>query len=183
MERHANESKARGRSSTSDILGNTARNGSFNRKWAQHYRMLTMLRERFCRELNDRSETARDQVPTYSEHMADAATDSYDRDCALAMLSSSQTLLYEIEQALNRITIGTYGVCEATGKPIEMERLTAIPWTRFTAEAQTALEVTGATSRPHLGELGSVVTAAQSDGQEDEEPEEMPGKSAKGRGE
>ena len=145
--------------------------------------MLTMLRERFCRELNDRSETARDQVPTYSEHMADAATDSYDRDCALAMLSSSQTLLYEIEQALNRITTGTYGVCEATGKPIEIERLTAIPWTRFTAEAQTALEVRGATSRPHLGALGSVVTAAQSEGQEDEEPEEPLGKSAKARGE
>src|SRR3954463_8505874 len=109
--RHVNGSKspqARGKSSTSDILGNTARNGSFNRKWAQHYRMLTVLRERFAREVVERSETAKEEMPNFSEHMADAATDSYDRDCALAMLSSSQTLLYEIEQALNRIASGTY---------------------------------------------------------------------------
>src|SRR5678816_3554740 len=120
MQRHANgsHSRARGKSSTSDILGNAAGNGSFNRKWAQHYRMLTLLRERFARELHARSETAREEMPTYSEHMADSATDSYDRDCSLAMLSSSQTLLYEIDQALNRIIQGTYGVCEATGRPI-----------------------------------------------------------------
>jgi RNA polymerase-binding transcription factor DksA len=181
MHSHANGShpKARGKSTTSDILGNTARNGDFNRKWAQHYRMLTMLRDRFTRELSDRSETAREEAPTYSEHMADAATDSYDRDCALAMLSSSQTLLYEIEQAMNRITTGTYGVCEATGKPIEMERLAAIPWTRFTAEAQTALEVKGATNRPHLGQLGTVVATTHSDEQEDEESEEAPVKGTK----
>jgi RNA polymerase-binding transcription factor DksA len=139
-----------------------------------------MLRERFHRELNERSETAREEAPTYSEHMADAATDSYDRDCALAMLSSSQTLLYEIEQALNRISTGTYGVCEATGEPIEMERLTAIPWTRFTAEAQTVLEGKGATNRTHLGELGTVVSSAQSDGQQDDDIEELPAKVRKG---
>ncbi len=131
-----------------------------------------MLRERFTRELHDRSESAREEIPTYSEHMADSATDSYDRDCALAMLSSSQTLLYEIEQALNRIANGTYGVCEATGKPIEMDRLTAVPWTRFTADAQNALEVHGAVNRPHLGELGTVVSSVQSEESDEEETED-----------
>jgi len=182
MQRHANGShaKERGKSSTSEILGNAAGNGSFNRKWAQHYRMLTLLRERFARELHERSETAREEMPTYSEHMADSATDSYDRDCSLAMLSSSQTLLYEIEHALNRIIRGTYGVCEATGKPIEIERLTAVPWTRFTAEAQNALEVRGAIDRPRLGQLGTVVATAQSEESDQEvELEDGPVKAKK----
>src|SRR5262245_55986074 len=174
MKRHANgaHSKARGRSNTSDIVGNTARNGSFNRKWAQHYRLLTMLRERFVRDLQIQSETARKEVPNHIESMADAATDSYDRDYALAMVSSSQTLLYEIEQALSRINKGTYGVCEATGEAIENERLIAVPWTRFTAEAQNALELRGSVHRPRLGEVGSVAKTEQADEAEGEFEEE-----------
>jgi RNA polymerase-binding transcription factor DksA len=41
----------------------------------------------------------------------------------------------EVEAALQRIRNGTYGICEATGKPISLDRLRAIPWTRFCREA------------------------------------------------
>src|SRR5438105_1506932 len=85
--------QARGKSSTNEILGKSAHNGHYNQKWAQHHKALTLLRERFCGEMSSRSESARQEIPTFSEHMADAATDSYDRDWALAMLSSAQTVL------------------------------------------------------------------------------------------
>lgn len=42
--------------------------------------------------------------------------------------------LVEIEMALARIENGTFGLCEETEEPIEMERLIAIPWTRFSIE-------------------------------------------------
>lgn len=42
--------------------------------------------------------------------------------------------LLEIEHALLRIERGTYGICEETDEPIEMERLIAIPWTRLSIE-------------------------------------------------
>lgn len=42
--------------------------------------------------------------------------------------------LFEIEQALSRIEIGTFGVCEETEEQIEPERLRAIPWTRLSIE-------------------------------------------------
>lgn len=42
--------------------------------------------------------------------------------------------LVEIEQALNRIEQGTYGICEETDEKIEAERLLAIPWTRLSIE-------------------------------------------------
>ena len=125
--------------------------------------------------MNSRSESAREEIPTFSEHMADAATDSYDRDWALAMMSSAQTALYEIEQALNRIKTGTYGICEVSGDAIETERLAAIPWARFSAAAQAQLETRGLTNHPHLGDLGSISKAAQAEDSEEDEMEELSG--------
>lgn len=42
--------------------------------------------------------------------------------------------LYEIESALGRIDSGSFGTCEETEEPIEVERLRAIPWTRLSIE-------------------------------------------------
>ena len=69
------------------------------------------------------------------------------------------------------IRSGTYGVCELTGNAIEAERLTAIPWTRFSAEAQRELEATGSVARTKLGERGGWVEPSKSDEGGDEEAE------------
>ncbi len=45
-----------------------------------------------------------------------------------------QKRLLEIEVALSRIEDGTYGICEETEEVIEIERLSAIPWTRLSIE-------------------------------------------------
>ena len=53
-----------------------------------------------------------------------------------------RTQLIEIDQALGRIENGTYGICEETEEPIEIDRLFAVPWTRLSiegAEIQEAL--------------------------------------------
>jgi len=102
--------------------------------------------------------------------MADAGTDTFDRDFALGMLSSEQDALYEIDEALNRIRDGTYGKCEVTGKPIEATRLEAIPWTRFSAAAEKQLERDGAVRKTRLGPRETVVrTEATTAAEEDEE--------------
>ena len=93
---------ARGKASLHEVLGTGAGNGRIHRKWAEHHKRLTELRDRFLGNKLTRSESAKEKVSTFSEHMADAATDSYDRDWALAMLSSDQNALLEIEQALKR---------------------------------------------------------------------------------
>jgi RNA polymerase-binding transcription factor DksA len=72
--------------------------------------------------------------------MADAGTDSFDRDFALSMVSSEQEALYEIDEAIRRIREGNYGVCEITGKPISRERLKAVPFTRYSVEGQREIE-------------------------------------------
>src|SRR5436190_7581847 len=94
--------KLRGRSSTREILGST--NGhTVRRKWFEHQRRLFALREQFLKGRSTRSENAKEGLSTSIEHIADAATDSIERDCALALLSSTQNALYEIEQALTRL--------------------------------------------------------------------------------
>jgi DnaK suppressor protein len=95
-------------------------------------------------------------MESYSLHMGDSGTDNFDRDFALSLLSADQDAVYEIEEALNRIEKGVYGVCELTGKVIPKARLTAIPWARFTVEAQAQLERDGSLKSRRLGSLGSV---------------------------
>ena len=53
---------------------------------------------------------------------------------ALAQREMLRSRLLEIEFALSRIERGTFGTCEETEEPIEVERLLAIPYTRLSIE-------------------------------------------------
>lgn len=74
------------------------------------------------------------------QHQGDAGSDAYDRDFALSVLAKEQDALYEIEQALLRIDLGSYGLCEMSGDKIPSMRLEAIPFARLTVECQSAWE-------------------------------------------
>ncbi len=163
--------KVHGKTSTLEILGQ-ARGGKTPRKWAEHRKRLTALREEFLLGKYAQSRTAQEASSSwFSEHMADAATDSYDRDCALALLSSTQNALYEIDQALKRINDGTYGVCELTQRPIETERLKAIPWTRYCIAAQADVEARKGAPRIQLARVGTCVSAGDGADSDDEAEE------------
>ncbi|MHC4061485.1 MAG: TraR/DksA family transcriptional regulator [Planctomycetota bacterium] len=73
-------------------------------------------------------------------HMADIGTDNYEQEFALGLMDSERKLLREIDDALERIQQGTYGVCEGTGKPIPKARLRAQPWARYCVEYARMLE-------------------------------------------
>jgi DnaK suppressor protein len=94
-----------------------------------------------------RSRAEGSEASAFGMHQADAGSDAYDRDFALSLLSQEQDALYEIDQALKRIELGTYGICEMSGKPIPRARLEAIPFARFTVECQSQLEKQNKASR------------------------------------
>jgi RNA polymerase-binding transcription factor DksA len=96
---------------------------------------------------NLRSRAEGSEASAFGMHQADAGSDAYDRDFALSLLSQEQDALYEIDQALKRIELGTYGICEMSGKPISRARLEAIPFARFTVECQSQLEKQNKASR------------------------------------
>ena len=145
-------------------------------EWQKYYSTLLDLRERLLAQMNGLAKESAEEMAGYSLHMADSGTDNFDRDFALSLLSSDQDAVYEIEEALKRIERNTFGVCELTGKHIPHARLEAIPWTRFTVEAQAQLERDGALRQRRLGALGTVDSAAGPDveASDEDEPEEKP---------
>ncbi len=142
-------------------------------EWHAFYLHLLELREQLVRQMNGLAQESAQELAGYSLHMADSGTDNFDRDFALSLLSSDQDAVYEIEEALKRIERKTYGVCELTGKLIPRARLEAIPWTRFTVEAQAQLEREGALRSRRLGQLGTIDSVgAPIEGEAVEEGEE-----------
>jgi DnaK suppressor protein len=148
-------------------------------EWQKYYQHLVELRDQLRRQMDGLAQESAQELAGYSLHMADSGTDNFDRDFALSLLSSDQDAIYEIEEALKRIEKKTYGVCELTGKSIPKARLEAIPWTRFTVEAQAQLEKDGALRSRRLGQLGTIETAGvgEVEGEEGEEPVEEGSKS------
>ena len=131
-------------------------------QWSKYYKTLLELHDRLMAQMDGLAKESAEEMQSYSLHMADSGTDNFDRDFALSLLSSDQDAVYEIEEALRRIEKNTFGVCELTGKAIPKARLEAIPWTRFTVEAQMQMEKDG-TSRPRrLGALGTVDSTGSS---------------------
>jgi RNA polymerase-binding transcription factor DksA len=64
-------------------------------------------------------------------HMADTASVTYERELDAGLEVNVQSTLEEVAAALARLDAGTYGTCEACGKPIGADRLSAIPWARL----------------------------------------------------
>jgi DnaK suppressor protein len=73
-------------------------------------------------------------------HMADLGTDNYELEFTLGLIEGGRAVLQEIDEALERIQRGTYGICLATGKPIGKARLRAKPWAKFSYEYVLAQE-------------------------------------------
>jgi RNA polymerase-binding protein DksA len=73
-------------------------------------------------------------------HMADTASATYDRELDAGLEEGAQHTLEEVDAALGRIDAGMYGICEACGKPIGPERLSAIPWARLCIDDQRRAE-------------------------------------------
>lgn len=131
-------------------------------KFRRYYKLLIELRNHVTGQLDQHTEETLKRsskedsgdLSSYGQHMADAGTDTFDRDFALSLVSNEQEALSEIEAAIQRIKNGTYGVCEGTQQPIAKERLLAVPFTRYSAEAQKALERNRHRARTQAGLFG-----------------------------
>jgi RNA polymerase-binding protein DksA len=71
---------------------------------------------------------------------AEVGTDNFERETALRLTSNEANMLKDIEDALDRVANGTYGICEGSGKPIPKKRLEAFPAARYCIEYQEQLE-------------------------------------------
>ena len=74
------------------------------------------------------------------QHQADVGTETFEREKDLSILENVEAELTDIEHALARLNDGTYGTCEACGRPIDEARLEAMPATRLCLEDQAKAE-------------------------------------------
>lgn len=125
-------------------------------KWIWHHRTLVALRDRLLKDRSEKLHHSAEGVEPHSLHIADSATDEFDHDMAMALLAVEQATLSEVEDAIQRIYAGTYGVCEATGKRIPANRLRALPWARYARDTEQQLEKRGVVPKPHLGSAVSL---------------------------
>ena len=79
-------------------------------------------------------------ISGYTYHMADVATDTYDREFSLSIASNERQFLYELDDALKKIEEGTFGTCEDCKSLITKTRLKAIPYARLCLNCQQKRE-------------------------------------------
>ena len=83
---------------------------------------------------------------SYSYHMADQGTDTMEREKNLFYAQRDGRLLYHIEQALDRIEEGTFGLCHSCKNPVNRERLEAVPHARLCIACKSKEEKTDVSS-------------------------------------
>lgn len=128
--------------------------GKMLKKEARSYRQLLLkLRERISEDIKHISEDtlkksqkeAAGDISGYTLHMADLATDAYDREFSLNLASCDRDVILLINDALKRIDEGVYGICAQCKKPIARIRLKALPFASCCLKCQKAQE------KPHSG--------------------------------
>ncbi len=75
-------------------------------------------------------------ISGYTFHMADVATDNYDREFSLGLATKERGILFEINHALQKLQEGKFGPCEVCKKPISQVRLKAVPYATLCLKCQ-----------------------------------------------
>lgn len=88
------------------------------------------------------------ELSMYDNHPADLGDVVFERSKDVALRDNEHVLLEQVETALAKIQDGSYGICEICGKPIDRERLEAVPWATHCIDCQAANDVTDTTPRP-----------------------------------
>lgn len=120
-----------------------------SKKELNDFRKLLMLRkDQLLEQIKHLSEDtlkksqkeASGDISGYTYHMADVATDSYDREFSMGLASNERQMLYEFDDAMKKIEDGTFGFCEDCKDSISKSRLKAVPYARMCIKCQEKKE-------------------------------------------
>ncbi len=117
------------------------------KKIAQYQKILFDLKEKIVSDIkqisnhaspSERSDSG--DVSGHVMHLADVATDMYDREFSLGLASNDRELLLKIDEALKRIEGNSFGSCEECGTAIREIRLKALPYVKNCLKCQEKIE-------------------------------------------
>src|SRR5215471_10442975 len=115
----------------------------------EYFRNLLLEQRRHATEdlLNDRATALEGDGVEDAGEMSEL---DLNRSTAFDLASHQSDLIKEIDEALARIEDGTYGLCIRCGKPLDEERLKALPTAKYDAECQAAIEAAQGIETPTL---------------------------------
>jgi len=97
----------------------------------------TQLRQ----QLANLTTVSHDANPGLGNHMADDATAAFDQATSVSIRRGQRLVLDDVEHALQRISVGTYGLCQRCGGEIDFARLKAIPHATLCMSCQKLIEL------------------------------------------
>ena len=97
---------------------------------------LLAKREELIQDLAKNREVSDETVDESAQDMADRATSAYTKEFAYSLSESDRKTLILIDEALERLDAGTYGVCVHCAAPVQDKRLEAVPWARHCLDCQ-----------------------------------------------
>ena len=122
------------------------RNKKDKKKYDLYKKLLLKLKEDMVYDIKNMSQNPvspnsdSGDVSGHVLHMADVATDMYDREFSLGLASNEREVLQRVDLALERIKNNSYGICAECKKSIAIARLKAIPYVETCLKCQEKLE-------------------------------------------
>jgi DnaK suppressor protein len=98
------------------------------------------VRDGIQREQDEALSDTGGELSSFDQHPGDSGTETFEMEKNVSLLEQVDDELLEIQTAVERLERGTYGTCQACGRPIGDERLEAMPATRFCVEDQAKAE-------------------------------------------
>ena len=68
---------------------------------------------------------------SFGKRVGDGTTEAVERLNKIGVYEKLETKLGEVERALDKLTVGSWGYCDRCGGEIPRERLEAMPWTPY----------------------------------------------------
>jgi len=114
--------------------------GSDSKTLARFKKILLKEREEIVGEVKQIIESSKEMGQDGIQDIGDEAANVYNKQVLLSLNENERMRLKEVDEALDRIVNGTYGVCEECGGPISLKRLEVRPVAKYCVPCLTKLE-------------------------------------------
>lgn len=125
----------------------------FRRQLLNERRRYSHLEETMSEEFGEQRGYTQSELSNYDNHPADMGDETFEREKDYSLLGNIRFFLEKIDNALERIDEGAYGVCERCGAEIGEDRLRAMPMTTLCKACKEAEEANDGTPDPNLEAL------------------------------
>lgn len=118
----------------------TTKTGLDKKALERFKRILLNEREQIIGEVKQIYESSQEVGQDGIQDICDEAANLYNKQILLSLNENERIRLQEVDEALDRIENGTYGICEECGGPIGLKRLEVRPIAKHCVPCKTRLE-------------------------------------------